>query len=148
MSAYQTLFKLALKTNKPFKLALLYTLPLPLIAQVNWRAPERIDATQTTVSTASGQAVVVTANPLASDAALTALKQGGTAMDAVISAQTVLAVVEPQSSGLGGGSFLLYWDQATKSLYALDGRESASAQVEEDMWTTSNGKAVPWLQEV
>ena len=73
------------------------TLPLPLVAQVNWKAPESIDLKKTKVSTASGQAVVVTANPLASDAALQALKDGGTAMDAVVTAQTVLAVVEPQS---------------------------------------------------
>ncbi len=98
------------------------------------------------MSTASGQAVVVTANPLASDAALRVLEKGGTAMDAVVSAQAVLAVVEPQSSGLGGGSFLLYWDHANKSLYALDGRETAPAQVEADMWATSNGGTVPWLQ--
>ena len=135
-----------MKTQKPLGLVLFFTLPLPLLAQVNWKAPESIDLKKTRVSTASGQAVVVTANPLASDAALQALKDGGTAMDAVVSAQTVLAVVEPQSSGLGGGSFLLYWDQSKKSLHALDGRETASAQVEENMWTTSDGKAFPWLQ--
>ncbi len=135
-----------MKKHKPLGLVLFFTLPFPLLAQVNWKQPESIDVKKTRVSTASGQAVVVTANPLASDAALQTLKDGGTAMDAVISAQTVLAVVEPQSSGLGGGSFLLYWDQANKSLYALDGRETASAQVEEDMWITSDGKVSPWLQ--
>ncbi len=135
-----------MKTQRSLGLVLFFTLPLPLLAQVNWNAPESIDVKKTKVSTASGQAVVVTANPLASDAALQALKDGGTAMDAVITAQTVLAVVEPQSSGLGGGSFLLYWDQAKKTLHALDGRETAPAQVEEDMWITSDGKAFPWLQ--
>ncbi len=135
-----------MKTYKLFGLILLFTLPWPLIAQVNWKAPESIDKKTSKVSAASGQAVVVTANPLASDAALKTLEEGGSAMDAVISAQTVLAVVEPQSSGLGGGSFLLYWDQATKSLHALDGRETSSAQVEENMWVTSKGKAIPWIQ--
>ncbi len=139
------MFKLALKTYKPLKLLLLFTLPVPLVAQVNWKAPETIDAKKNLVSTASGEAVVVTANPLASAAALKTLQTGGTAMDAVVSAQTVLAVVEPQSSGLGGGAFLLYWDQATKSLSALDGRETASAQIEEDIWITSEGKEMPWL---
>ena len=118
----------------PFKLGLLLTLPLPFIAQVNWKSPESIGAKNTNVSSASGRAVVVTANPLASDAALSSLEQGGSAMDAVISAQAVLSVVEPQSSGLGGGSFLLYWDQKKKSLSALDGRESASAQIKENVW--------------
>ena len=135
-----------MKTYKKFGLILLFTFPLTSLAQVNWQAPESIDVKKSRVSTASGQAVVVTANPLASDAALQALKEGGSAMDAVVSAQTVLAVVEPQSSGLGGGSFLLYWDQAKKSLHALDGRETASAQVDKDMWITSEGKIVPWIE--
>ncbi len=136
-----------MKRFKSFKLVLvLLSLPLPLIAQVNWTAPESIDSKKTKVSTASGRAVVVTANQLASDAALATLEGGGSAMDAVITAQTVLAVVEPQSSGLGGGAFLLYWDQAKQSLHALDGRETASAQVKEDMWTTSAKKTFPWLE--
>ncbi len=136
-----------MKTYKKFTLIIFFfSLQLPLLAQVTWKEPESIDKKKTRVSTASGQAVVVTANPLASDAALQSLKNGGSAMDAVVSAQTVLAVVEPQSSGLGGGSFLLYWDQKKKSLYALDGRETASAQVKEDMWITAEGKPIPWLE--
>ncbi len=135
-----------MKGYLPFKLAIiLLTLPLPIIAQVNKNAPESIGTKKKRVSTATGRAVVVTANPLASDAALKTLKEGGTAMDAVITAQTVLSVVEPQSSGLGGGAFLLYWDQSTKTLHALDGRETASAQAKENLWTSSDGKVVPWL---
>lgn len=135
-----------MKRYKPFTLLLLLSIPLPLISQVNWKAPENIDTKKSRVSTANGRAVVVTANQLASDAALQTLKEGGSAMDAVVTAQTVLAVVEPQSSGLGGGAFLLYWDQAKQSLYAFDGRETAPAQVEENMWVRSDGTAVPWLQ--
>jgi len=127
-------------------LILLLTLPIPIIAQVNPSAPESIDEKQIKVSTASGQSVVVTANPLASDAALETLKRGGSAMDAVVAAQTILAVVEPQSSGLGGGSFLMYWDEASKSLTALDGRETASALVKEDIWIKPDAKALPWLK--
>jgi len=129
-----------------FGFIFLLTVPIPIIAQVNPSAPESIDEKKIKVSTASGQSVVVTANPLASEAALETLKKGGTAMDAVVAAQTVLSVVEPQSSGLGGGSFLMYWDEATKSLTALDGRETASAQVKEDMWIKSDGEAMPWLK--
>ena len=131
---------------KQFGLILFLTLPIPIIAQVTPAAPESIDKKKIKVSTASGQSVVVTANPLASDAALETLKKGGTAMDAVVAAQTVLTVVEPQSSGLGGGSFLMYWEEETKSLTALDGRETASARVKEDMWINSDGKAVPWIK--
>ncbi len=136
-----------MKGHKLFNLIpLLLILPLPLVAQVNWKAPESLDAKANKVSVASGRAVVVTANPLASEAALKTLKEGGTAMDAVITAQTVLSVVEPQSSGLGGGAFLLYWNQANKTLHALDGRETAPAEIEKAIWTTHDGKAVSWLR--
>ena len=122
------------------------TIALPFLAQVNSSNPESIEEARTTVSTAIGRSVAVTANPLASAAVLKTLEQGGTAMDAVVVAQTVLSVVEPQSSGLGGGGFLLYWDQKKKSLHALDGRETASNQFEKDIWITSDGTAMPWLQ--
>ena len=125
---------MVLKGTILFKFSFLcFVLPLPVIAQINWKAPESIGVEKNRVSTSSGRAVVVTANYLASKAALRILEKGGSAMDAVITAQTVLSVVEPQSSGLGGGAFLLYWDQATKVLHAFDGRETAPASVEKEM---------------
>ncbi len=133
------------KLKRIKKFVFLLTLPVPLYAQVNWNAPESVIGEQREISFASGKAVVVTANSLASDAALRTLKKGGSAMDAVITAQTVLAVVEPQSSGLGGGGFLLYWDQGKKSLQAIDGRETASAHSKKDTWLKPNGTPVPWL---
>jgi gamma-glutamyltranspeptidase/glutathione hydrolase len=69
--------------------------------------------------------MVVAANPLAAEAGLAILRKGGSAVDAAIATQMVLNVVEPQSSGLGGGAFLLTWDQATKTLLNFDGRETA-----------------------
>jgi len=71
--------------------------------------------------------MAVTANPLATDAAVEILRAGGTAADAAIAAQLVLNLVEPQSSGLGGGGFLLYHDARTNKLHAYDGRETAPA---------------------
>ena len=121
------------KVFKQFGFILLLTFPIPIIAQVNPAAPESIDEKKIKVSTASGQSVVVTANPLASEAALETLKKGGTAMDAVVAAQTVLAVVEPQSSGLGGGSFLMYWDESTRSLLSSPSTSNSS-------WRSSNFK--------
>ena len=79
-------------------------------APVSRDDPESSDPGRKLISTAAGSAVVVSANPLASSAALRVLKEGGTAADALVTAQAVLAVVEPQSSGLAGGGFLLYWD--------------------------------------
>jgi gamma-glutamyltranspeptidase/glutathione hydrolase len=70
---------------------------------------------------------VVTANPLASKAACDALAAGATAIDAAIVAQTVLGLVEPQSSGIGGGGFLLHHDAASGRIQAYDGRETAPA---------------------
>lgn len=70
------------------------------------------------------RALVVTAHPDASRAAQRILQDGGNAVDAMIAAQMVLALVEPQSSGLGGGSWLLYWEQDPGRLVAMDGRTS------------------------
>lgn len=68
---------------------------------------------------------VATANPLATQAACRVLNDGGSAADAIVAAQAVLGLVEPQSSGVGGGGFLVYYDAATGSVEAYDGREVA-----------------------
>ncbi|WP_396349737.1 gamma-glutamyltransferase family protein [Gordonia amicalis] len=72
-----------------------------------------------------------TANPLATRAACDVLHDGGTAADALVAAQMVLGLVEPQSSGIGGGAFALYYDAASKTLRAFDGRETAPAAATE-----------------
>jgi gamma-glutamyltranspeptidase / glutathione hydrolase len=71
--------------------------------------------------------MVVTANPLASKAGCDVLKAGGTAADAAVAVQMVLGLVEPQSSGLGGGAFMLYYDATAKTVQSYDGRETAPA---------------------
>ncbi|EWY39605.1 gamma-glutamyltransferase [Skermanella stibiiresistens SB22] len=71
--------------------------------------------------------MVVTANPEASRAGLAVLERGGNAIDAAIAVQLVLGLVEPQSSGLGGGAFLVYRDAAADRLITLDAREAAPA---------------------
>jgi gamma-glutamyltranspeptidase / glutathione hydrolase len=68
-----------------------------------------------------GDYAVVTANPLATSAAMQVLEQGGSAVDAAIAAQFVLGVVEPQSSGIGGGTILLYRESAQGPVLAFDG---------------------------
>ena len=78
--------------------------------------------------------MVVTANPLATKAAVDVLQRGGTAVDAAIAAQLVLGLVEPQSSGLGGGGFLLHWDASRGQLHSYDGRETAPLDADEHLF--------------
>ncbi|CAN5458491.1 gamma-glutamyltransferase [soil metagenome] len=88
---------------------------------------------------------VVTANPLATQAACEVLRDGGTAADALVVAQTVLGLVEPQSSGLGGGGFLLYYDAVSKTVQAYDGRETAPAAATENYlrWISDTDRTEP-----
>ncbi len=79
-------------------------------------------------------AMVAAANPMAVEAGLDMLRRGGTAMDAAVAVQAVLGLVEPQSSGIGGGAFLLYYDAATGDVTAYDGREVAPAGATPDMF--------------
>ena len=115
-------------------------------APVSRDDPESSDPGRKPISTAAGSAVVVSANPLASSAALRVLKEGGTAADALVTAQAVLAVVEPQSSGLAGGGFLLYWDSQQQNLEVLDGREVAPRSSRPGDLLTPTGEPLPWRE--
>lgn len=79
--------------------------------------------------------MVVTANPDATEAAAQVLRWGGTAVDAMIAAQSVLGLVEPQSSGLGGGAFVVYYDAWTGELTTFDARETAPAAATGDRFS-------------
>ena len=70
--------------------------------------------------------MIVTANPYASDVGANILQRGGTAADAMVAAQAVLGLVEPQSSGVGGGGFLVWYDSKSGELTTLDGRETTA----------------------
>jgi gamma-glutamyltranspeptidase / glutathione hydrolase len=87
--------------------------------------------------------MVVAAHSLAAEAGLAILRKGGSAVDAGIATQMVLNVVEPQSSGIGGGAFILYWDQAAKQLTGFDGRETAPAAATPELFLGSDGKPLP-----
>lgn len=88
---------------------------------------------------------VATANPLATQAACEVLRDGGTAADALVTAQAVLGLVEPQASGLGGGGFLLYFDAASGRVQAYDGREVAPAAATENYlrWVSDADRTEP-----
>lgn len=85
---------------------------------------------------------VASANPAASDAGAQMLRAGGNAVDAAIAVQMVLALVEPQSSGIGGGAFLLHWDG--HRLQAWDGRETAPAAADERLFLDAAGRPLPF----
>ena len=90
--------------------------------------------------------MAVTAHPLATDAAVEILRAGGTAADAAIAAQLVLNLVEPQSSGLGGGGFLLYHDVRDNRLRAYDGRETAPAAARHERFLGADGQPLPFFE--
>ncbi|WP_293321089.1 gamma-glutamyltransferase [Phenylobacterium sp.] len=93
-----------------------------------------------------GQVMVAAANPLAVEAGLEVLRAGGSAVDAAVAVQAVLGLVEPQSSGLGGGAFLVHYDAETGTVSAYNGRETAPAAATPDMFLNEEGKPLPFFQ--
>ena len=93
----------------------------------------------------ASKVIVAAAHPLAAQAGLEVLKRGGSALDAAVAAQMVLGLVEPESSGIGGGAFLLYWSEKEKKLRSYDGRETAPAAARPDRFV-QDGKPLPFLE--
>lgn len=91
--------------------------------------------------------MVTSANPYASWAGKNILKQGGSAIDAAVAVQAMLNLVEPQSSGIGGGTFILYWDNQQKKLHTYDGRETAPSKVNAYLFM-QDGKPMAWRDAV
>ncbi len=107
-------------------------------------APEPATGWQVKPEVRAQHFMAVTAHPLATRAATDILSTGGNAVDAAIAAQLVLNLVEPQSSGIGGGAFMLYWDAAKQELQTLDGRETAPAAAGADYFRDHNGTLLKW----
>ena len=84
--------------------------------------------------------MIATANPIASEAGREILRAGGSAVDAAIASQLVLTLVEPQSSGIGGGAFLMHFQRKTKKIEAYDGRETAPLAISADVFQDPDGK--------
>lgn len=91
--------------------------------------------------------MVVAANPYASWAGKNVLEKGGSAIDAAVAVQAMLSLVEPQSSGIGGGAFILYWDNKNKVLHTFDGRETAPTSVNSH-WFMKGNKPMRWIDAV
>ncbi len=92
--------------------------------------------------------MIVTANPYATDAGANILRRGGTAADAMVAAQAVLGLVEPQSSGMGGGGFLVWYDNKSDELTTLDGRETAPMAANDRLFQNHDGEPVKFWDAV
>ncbi|HMM09311.1 MAG TPA: gamma-glutamyltransferase [Paracoccus solventivorans] len=92
--------------------------------------------------------MVAAAHPLAVEAGAKVLEQGGSAADAMIAVQAVLGLVEPQSSGLGGGAFLVWYDAATGALTTLDGRETAPRDATPTLFQGPDGQPMAFMEAV
>ncbi len=88
------------------------------------------------------------ANPYASEAGRNVLAKGGSAIDAAIAIQMVLTLVEPQSSGIGGGAFILHFDNEANRLTTFDGRETAPKSATPDLFLGKDGKPARWIEAV
>ncbi len=115
--------------------------------------PERQEspALAPTPASASAEAArpfVAAANPIAAQAGMRVLEQGGSAVDAAIAVQAMLSLVEPQSSGLGGGAFLHHYEAGSGRVTVYDGRETAPAGASADMFLDDGGQPLDWPQAV
>jgi len=86
------------------------------------------------------------AHPRAAEAGYQVLQRGGNAVDAMVAVQLMLNLVEPQSSGIGGGAFVLYWDAGDERLYTFDGRETAPAAAGPDYFLDAAGEPLPFWE--
>lgn len=128
--------------------ALLCASVLPLQAQTAL-APAPEAATGRTAKTLglTRKYMAAAANPLATEAGREILRAGGSAIDAAIAIQLVLNLVEPQSSGIGGGAFIVHWDAKRQQVNTLDGRETAPAAAKPDLFM-KDGKPMGFMEAV
>ncbi|QID18240.1 gamma-glutamyltransferase [Nitrogeniibacter mangrovi] len=110
--------------------------------------PEAASGVDTKPAVRAHRHMAVTANPHATDAALQVLREGGSATDAAVAAALVLNVVEPQSSGIGGGGFMLVHDARRGRRIAYDGRERAPAAADDTLFLDADGKPMAFFDAV
>ncbi|MGF1462832.1 MAG: gamma-glutamyltransferase [Maricaulaceae bacterium] len=97
---------------------------------------------------APGSAMVAAAHPLAVEAGLEVLRAGGSAVDAAVAVQTVLGLVEPQSSGIGGGAFMVHHDGETGETVVYEGREAAPERADADLFLDDDGEPLGRLDAI
>lgn len=127
-----------------FSLALL---AVPVFGQQALQPEETFDRVEHAPVVAE-EYMVVSANPLATEAGRAVLAAGGSAADAAVAVQLMLNLAEPQSSGLGGGAFALYWDDSEGKLTTFDAREKAPMAATPDYWLGEDGEPVGFFDAV
>jgi gamma-glutamyltranspeptidase / glutathione hydrolase len=120
--------------------------PQQTVPQAGMQAPERASGYTEKPGWTAKKFMVAAANPLATDAGYQVLRAGGSAIDTAIAVQMVLTLVEPQSSGIGGGAFLMHFDGNT--VKAFDGRETAPAAATEKLFQGADGKPLSFYDGV
>ncbi|MFL6788140.1 MAG: gamma-glutamyltransferase family protein [Sphingomicrobium sp.] len=125
-------------------------LPIRLCAALAFCALPACAATPPVQSPApsTSQPFVIAANPLAAEAGLNVLKRGGSAADAAVAMQAMLSLVEPQSSGIGGGAFMSFYDAGARRVTIYDGREVAPVQATPGMFLKPDGSPLPFDEAV
>ena len=111
-------------------------------------APERAAGSSAGGLVRAEKHMVVAANPLAAEAGLAILRQGGSAADALVAVQTTLGLVEPQSSGIGGGAFLVWYDAQSRTITTFDGRETAPKAATGDLFLGEDGQPLGFFEAV
>ena len=117
-------------------------------SRVEVREPEAATGFSEKTAVTAQDYMVAAANPHAVEAGYQVLKAGGSAIDAAIAVQAMLGLTEPQSSGIGGGAFILYWHAEDKKLYSIDARETAPMAATEALFLDENGKPPRWIDAV
>ena len=143
MSRFQLSQRISMIT---LSLALTFSSQAEVIKKQEDREPEAATGVTQKQAVTAKEFMIAAANPYASEAGFNILKKGGSAIDAAIAVQLVLTLVEPQSSGIGGGAFILHWDQNEKFLTTFDGRETAPKAATSELFLDENGKAVSWIK--
>ena len=137
-----------LKKLSSFTTLMFLSLSLNAAQNISDIAPEAGSGFTVKAEITAENFMISAANPLAAEAGYNVLADGGSAIDAMIAAQTVLGLVEPQSSGLGGGAFLVYYDAEHKKLTTFDGRETAPMTATPELFQDKEGKPLAFFEAV
>ena len=118
------------------------------LAQQGQQAPEIATGQAARQAVKTRHFAIAAANPLAAQAGYDIIKRGGNALDAAVAVQMVLNLAEPQSSGIGGGAFILHYDAKRRKLAAYDGRETAPSAARPDRFIGADGKPMQFSDAV